>query len=88
MLPHAFRYIISVTRKNAKCPEKVLKTDFTRKMNDFDTFYKNCLKMWEIWANLLLPKGLKSCPKSNKSPDLVTLYIIKMVRPMLQKVGR
>ena len=29
--------------------------------------------MWEIWANLLLPKALKSCPKSNKSPDLVTL---------------
>ena len=29
--------------------------------------------MWEIWANLLLPKVLKSCPKSNKSPNLVTL---------------
>ena len=29
--------------------------------------------MWEIWANLFLPKALKSCPKSNKSPDLVTL---------------
>ena len=29
--------------------------------------------MWEIWANQLLPKALKSCPKSNKSPDLVTL---------------
>ena len=29
--------------------------------------------MWEIWANLLLPKALKSCPKSKKSPDLVTL---------------
>ena len=25
--------------------------------------------MWEIWANLLLPQALKSCPKSN----LVTL---------------
>ena len=30
--------------------------------------------MWEIWANLLLPKALKSCPKSNKSPNLVTLH--------------
>ena len=29
--------------------------------------------MGEIWANLLLPKALKSCPKSNKSPNLVTL---------------
>ena len=29
--------------------------------------------MWEIWANLLLPKALKSCTKSNKSPNLVTL---------------
>ena len=29
--------------------------------------------MWEIWANKLLPKALKSCQKSNKLPDLVTL---------------
>ena len=29
--------------------------------------------MCEIWANQLLPKALKSCPKSNKSPNLVTL---------------
>ena len=32
--------------------------------------------MWEIWANLLLPKALKSCPKSKKSPNLVTLFPI------------
>ena len=31
--------------------------------------------MWEIWANLLLPKALKTCPKSNKSPNLVTLPV-------------
>ena len=30
--------------------------------------------MSKIWSNLLLPKTLKSCPKSNKSPDLVTLH--------------
>ena len=30
--------------------------------------------MCEIWANLLLPKALKSCPKSKKSPNLVTLH--------------
>ena len=29
--------------------------------------------MWEIWANKLLPKTLKCGPKSNKSPNLVTL---------------
>ena len=29
--------------------------------------------MWRIWANLLLPKALKSGTKSNKSPNLVTL---------------
>ena len=31
--------------------------------------------MWEIWANYLLPKALKSGPKSNKSPNLVTLAV-------------
>ena len=31
--------------------------------------------MWEFWANQLLPNPLKSCPKSNKSPNLVTLEI-------------
>ena len=30
--------------------------------------------MWEIWEILLLPKALKSCPKSNKSPNLVALF--------------
>ena len=29
--------------------------------------------MQEIWTNSLLPKALKSCPKANKSPNLVTL---------------
>ena len=29
--------------------------------------------MQEIWTNSLLPKALKSCPKSNKPPNLVTL---------------
>ena len=31
--------------------------------------------MWEISANWLLPKALKSCPKSNKLPKLVTLPV-------------
>ena len=29
--------------------------------------------MWEIWAIKLLPVALKTCPKSNKSPNLFTL---------------
>ena len=33
------------------------------------------LRMWEIWANYLLPKALKRCPKSNKSLNLVTLLL-------------
>ena len=56
--------------------------------------YNSCLKMIsqkikiltplqkfakKIWANWLLPKALKSCPKSNKSPNLVTLSIGKKV---------
>ena len=31
--------------------------------------------MWENWTNYLLPKALKSCPKSNKLPNLVTLIV-------------
>ena len=30
-------------------------------------------RMWEIWANYLMPKALKRCPKWKKSPNLVTL---------------
>ena len=33
--------------------------------------------MWEIWANSLLLKALKSSPKSNKLPNLVTLYDVE-----------
>ena len=34
--------------------------------------------MWEIWAIYLWPKALKSCPKSNKSPNVVTLIVGNM----------
>ena len=30
-------------------------------------------KIRAIWVKLLLPRALKSCPKCNKSPNLVTL---------------
>ena len=36
---------------------------------------KNCLRLWEIWANQLLPKALKSRPMCKKSPNLVTLTL-------------
>ena len=32
--------------------------------------------MWAIWAKQLLPLALKSSPKFNKSPNLVTLVPI------------
>ena len=35
--------------------------------------------MLEIWANKLLTKALKSAPKSNKSPNLVTLLGTKAI---------
>ena len=38
--------------------------------------------MWEIWANKLLPKALKSCPKYNKSPNLVTLALISFPKEL------
>ena len=41
-------------------------------MIDFYTF----TRMFEIWANYLLPKALKSGPKSNKLPNLVTLMMM------------
>ena len=46
---------------------------FHYKNDRFWHLFNNCLRMWENWTNKLLPKALKSCPKSNKSPNLVTL---------------
>ena len=43
---------------------KVAQKDFTRKIKDFDTITK------------MLPQALKSCPKSYKSPILVTLVVV------------
>ena len=30
--------------------------------------------MWKIWANQLLPKALKNCIESHKTPNLVTVF--------------
>ena len=64
--------VTSVTRKNRQMSIKVAQKWFHYENDRFSTLYKNCLRMWKIWANSLLPKALKSCPKSNKSPNLVT----------------
>ena len=44
-------------------------------MIDSDSFTKIALECEEIWPNYLLPKAIKSCPKSNKSPNPVTLPV-------------
>ena len=42
--------------------------------------------MWEIWAKELLPKALKTCPKFNNLPNLVTLPVLQL--PRCSKCGR
>ena len=46
--------------------------------------------MWAIWANKLLNKSLKSCPKSNKSPNLVSLLttLENQVKAVLPRVNK
>ena len=56
----------SVTRKNRQMSVKVAQKWFWR-------LHKNCLRLCEICVNDLLPMALKSCPKSNKLPNLFTL---------------
>ena len=41
-------------------------------MIDFDTFTKIAKNVGDL-GRLIVPKDFKSCPKSNKSPYLVTL---------------
>ena len=52
---------------------KIAQKWFHKKNDRLWYLYKNCLRLWEIWANYLLPKALKSGPKSNKLSNLVTL---------------
>ena len=59
-------------KKIAKCLQKLPKNDFTRKMIDLTPLQKMPKNVGDF-GKLLLPKALKSCPKSNKSPNLVTL---------------
>ena len=59
--------------KIAKCLLKLPQKWFPKQNERFWQLYKNCLQMWEIWAKWMLPQALKSCPKCNKLPNLVTL---------------
>ena len=43
-------------------------------MIDFDTFTKLPKNVGDL-GKLIVAKGIKSCPKSNKSPNLVTLLV-------------
>ena len=45
------------------------------KMKDFYNCTKICIRVWAFWAKYLLQHALKSWPKCNKLPNLVTLTI-------------
>ena len=64
-----------MTRKNRQMSIKVVQKWFYKKNDRFWHLHKNCLRMWEIGAKKLLSKALKTCPKSNKWPNMVTLLV-------------
>ena len=47
-------------------------------MIDFNTFTKELPKIVGDLGKLIVAKALKSCPKSKKSPDLVTLVVAQL----------
>ena len=52
--PSLFSIFVAASVTGNKSPnvyKKFPKNDFTRIMIDFDTFTKNCPRMWEIWSN-------------------------------------
>ena len=59
----------SVTRNKSIKSIKVDQKWFHQKNDRFWHIYKNCLRMWEIWVKLIVPKGFE---KSNKSTNLVS----------------
>ena len=59
-------------KKIAKYLKKLPKNDYTRKMIGFGTFTKIAINVRDL-GKLIVAKGFKSCPKSNKSSNLVTL---------------
>ena len=61
--------------KNRRMSIKVAQKWLCLKYDRFWHLCKNCLRMWEIWEKLLLPKALKSYLKCKKLPNLVTLEL-------------
>ena len=61
-------------KKIDKCLNKLPKNDYTRKIIDFNIFKKLSYNVGDL-DKLIVAKGFKSCPKSNKSPNLVTLVV-------------
>ena len=51
---------------------KIAQNDFTRKLKVFDTLQKLPKNVRDL-GKFNVAKGLKKLPKSNKSPNLVTL---------------
>ena len=60
-------------KKIPKCLWKLPKKLNHSKNDRFWYLNKNCLRMWGNLGKLIVAKGFKICPKSNKSPNLVTL---------------
>ena len=60
--------------KIAKCLYKLPKNDFTWKMIEFDTFTKIALLCVRFGQINCCTMALKTWPKFNKNPNLVTLY--------------
>ena len=64
---------VGLRKKSPNVIKKLPKNNLTRKIKYFNTFLKNCPKMWPIWANESRPQALKSRLNINKSLNLVTL---------------
>ena len=57
---------------SVKVPAKMISLE---KMIDFDTF-TNLPKNVRELGKLIVAKSFKTCPKSNKSPNLITLTLV------------
>ena len=63
-------------KKIPKCLWKLPKKLNHSKNDRFWYLNKNCLRMWGNLGKLIVAKGFKICPKSNKLPNLVTLVSV------------
>ena len=73
--------------KNRQISIKLPKNDFTRKINDFDTFQKLPNNVGDL-GKIIVATGLKWLPKVQKSPNLVTLVPARMLSFLKQPFYR